>query len=203
MRDLKVPITPYPLSGQWQEGVTWNFVPSLVLPSPDFCASVGCLLINEAGIVLTRTGRGYWELPGGHIEPGEDLIAALKREAKEEGGLEVTWHAVFGATEVHCKPGVINPSTKEPYPRLGYIPHFVAFGAGATVPDGHEVLGVKTVPFERLDELLSLEVPEFGILQLGLLSFSKLPQCSDHRRKKIEEFLKISGLNTNGTDAYG
>jgi 8-oxo-dGTP diphosphatase len=44
---------------------------------------------------------GRWELPGGKIDLGEDLVEALKREIQEEAGLVIkvgrpfkTWHFV-------------------------------------------------------------------------------------------------------------
>lgn len=43
------------------------------------------LLVNHE-----RAGRSYWVLPGGRVEHGETLDAALRREMKEELTLEVT-----------------------------------------------------------------------------------------------------------------
>ncbi|MBP2018183.1 8-oxo-dGTP pyrophosphatase MutT (NUDIX family) [Symbiobacterium terraclitae] len=49
------------------------------------------IVTNRAGELLlchSRTGRA-WVLPGGTLEPGEDLYAAAVREALEEAGVAV------------------------------------------------------------------------------------------------------------------
>lgn len=57
---------------------------------------VGVILVDEQGrLFLARRGptakneRGLWEFPGGSVEFGETLEAALQREMREEFGITV------------------------------------------------------------------------------------------------------------------
>lgn len=57
---------------------------------------VGAAIINTQGkVFITKRGtqakneRGKWEFPGGSIQFGETLKDALKREIKEEHGIEI------------------------------------------------------------------------------------------------------------------
>ena len=59
-----------------------------VYPEP----TVGALIINKEGkILLVKSHKWFdkYTLPGGHIEVGETMIEAVKREVKEEVGLDV------------------------------------------------------------------------------------------------------------------
>lgn len=75
--------------------------------------TVAAVIIRGNKILLTRRNvepyRGRWCLPGGHVEFGEKVDAAIKREVKEETGLDyepkflgyfneviksINWHAV-------------------------------------------------------------------------------------------------------------
>ena len=66
-----------------------------LLLKSDFIAvekSVGAIVVNQAGLylLLNRADKNsdFWEFPKGHQSEGENDIQTLKRELKEETGIE-------------------------------------------------------------------------------------------------------------------
>jgi ADP-ribose pyrophosphatase YjhB (NUDIX family) len=62
---------------------------------------VGGVVIHRNRVLLIRRAReplkGEWSIPGGLVELGEDLAAGVRRELKEETGLDVEPREVIAA----------------------------------------------------------------------------------------------------------
>jgi len=76
--------------------VTIVRVAAAVITRPD-----GCVLLAQRPI--GKPYAGYWEFPGGKLEPGESALFALSRELKEELGITVT-HATPWITQEFVYP---------------------------------------------------------------------------------------------------
>jgi len=54
--------------------------------------TVGALIVNNEGKILLAKSHKWFDkytLPGGHIEVGESMVDAVRREVREEVGLDV------------------------------------------------------------------------------------------------------------------
>lgn len=58
-----------------------------------FIGTKAVIINNNKVLLLRRSGKvddsGKWSLPGGRLEPGEEVLAGMIREIKEETGLVV------------------------------------------------------------------------------------------------------------------
>jgi len=88
-------------------GRIWRLLPvrirrwSMRVAHARFTVTAGALIFNDAGQVLLlkhrfRSGSG-WGLPGGFLEKGEQPLDALRRELREEIGMEIEGAEVFVA----------------------------------------------------------------------------------------------------------
>ncbi len=91
-------------------------------------------VIEDAGKVLLARRRdiGWWNLPGGGMEAGETVDDALRREIREEVGIEVHIDYLVGVyskpqkSEVVltflCHPASGTPGTSDEVSEVGWFP---------------------------------------------------------------------------------
>ena len=74
------------------------------------------IIENENGEILllkraTDPQKGFCDLPGGFIEPGEDFISSLQREIKEELNCELDVKQIIGAyTDIYVYQDIALPT---------------------------------------------------------------------------------------------
>lgn len=103
-------------------------------------------MIRDGKILIAKRKAGehlanMWEFPGGKIEDGETPEECLKRELKEELGIEVQVGGLFGESIYHYEYGSIQ--------LLGYWTTLVS---GEIQPKVHEE--VKWVTSEEFDQYI-------------------------------------------------
>jgi 8-oxo-dGTP diphosphatase len=87
------------------------------------CAFVAVRDITGRLLLVRRCDTGDWELPGGHVDPGESAAGAAVRETAEESGITVE---VTGLVGIYTDPGNVIAD-----PRAGLVrqPFAVCFHA--------------------------------------------------------------------------
>ncbi|MGB9457116.1 MAG: NUDIX hydrolase [Bryobacteraceae bacterium] len=129
---------------------------------------VGALIFRRGRILMAQRGKqplkGAWSLPGGALETGESLDAAVRREVREETGLEVKPVKVFEIFE-----RIIRDSRGAPeyhYVLIDYICRVT----GGVLRAGDDVCRVEWV---RQRDLKELEITE-GTLAVIERAFKEL-----------------------------
>ena len=71
--------------------------------SPGPVVAVGGVAVVDGFLLMVERARppaaGLWTVPGGRVEPGESVTAAVEREVGEETGLDVACGAFLGWAE--------------------------------------------------------------------------------------------------------
>ena len=112
---------------------------------------VGALILRRSSILLVQRARsplkGYWSLPGGLIETGETIEAALQREVLEETGLIVRPKKMFEIFERI----ILDAQGRAEY---HYILHdYLCTVVGGELEAGDDAGGVAWVQHDKLKTL--------------------------------------------------
>jgi ADP-ribose pyrophosphatase YjhB (NUDIX family) len=117
---------------------------------------VAAVIFDEGRVLLQRRDDNrQWGLPGGAVEPGESVHAAIVREVREETGLEVEPLRLIGVYSDPANHQVIT------YPD-GNVIHYVSSVfecavRGGTLTCGEESLELEYFPPEGLpDDTLAI-----------------------------------------------
>lgn len=130
---------------------------------PPIHVVAAALVDAEGRVLLTQRppGKhlaGYWEFPGGKVEPGESVVSALQRELREEIGVEI---------------GAAEPLIRIPwrYPSKAILLDVYRVHDFRPEPHPREGQALKWVPANALDphEMPSADHPAITALRLPQL----------------------------------
>ena len=119
-------------------------------PSRPIVTAVGCVFRGDRVLLIKRArepSKGRWSVPGGAIELGEEIYDAVRREVREECGIEIEVVRVVNAAD-----SIVPDESGRVW--YHYVPIYVLarYVSGEALPDS-DALDVRWVKHEELDTL--------------------------------------------------
>lgn len=118
-------------------------------------ATVGALVVNQKGEILL-VGSSKWDskltVPGGHIELGERAEDAIRREVKEETGLDVE------PVELLLVQQAIYPKDYHKHEHFIFMDYLCRATDSSVKLDGREL---QTYTWVRPEDALTLDMEEY------------------------------------------
>lgn len=114
---------------------------------------VGAVIIENDRILLVKRAnepnKGKWSVPGGLVRVGESLVDALKREIREEVGVEIEVDDVACVSEEIFRNGEV---------RFHYvIIDFFARIIHGSVRPGSDAAEIRWVPIHEVDKIETVD----------------------------------------------
>lgn len=113
----------------------------------------------------TKPGQHHYEFPGGQVNPYESLFLALRREVKEETGLDVVYiSGLQGRVEtqdqpvfdVECfAPYAVYQTLRGPVDSMGV--YFKCRATGELLTAGDDTADIRWISLEALDHMMATE----------------------------------------------
>lgn len=144
----------------------------------DFTMGVGGVLWHHGKVLLVQRalnpGKGMWTIPGGYVEQGEKIEEGIKREIREETGLETEPVSLIAVRD--------RPGTEQPHDL--YLIFLMRYLRGIPLPDHEEIT---SMGFFTLEESRRLPVAQ---LTVSMLEATNINQTG---------FQRVEGMQLTGT----
>jgi len=157
-------------------------------------------ILNNKVLLVKQSDTKWWDLPGGHIEKGENWNETISRELKEEAGVVTDHHQVIGYFEINA---ATSDKKKPKYPSPSIIPVTLCF-VQKYIPEWEkpkDTLDRKIVSFKELNKYIGGRKDDGQIS--NILSYAKDKLDS---MKVIYEFSFVKNnidFNIPVTQVYG
>ncbi|GAA4952736.1 ADP-ribose pyrophosphatase YjhB (NUDIX family) [Nonomuraea thailandensis] len=127
--------------------------------------SVAGVIVDDQGraLLIQRRDNGHWEAPGGVLELNEDIVSGLRREVREETGLEIEPELLTGVYK-NMKHGIV---------ALVFRCH--AVGGSLTASEES-----KAFRWVTADEARALSVQAFAVRVIDAMTSDGKPAVREH-----------------------